>query len=86
MNNEKILDKIWSYKKENEVISDIKQLYGKITDAIMKFSMEKKSVDNVSVIFIAFKNFENKMKDPNFVYRHKTKCQMWPENYDLSVM
>ena len=30
--------------------------------------MQKKSIDNVSVIFIAFKNFENKMKDPNFEY------------------
>lgn len=75
MNNEKILDKIWSYKKENEVINDIHQLCGKITDAIIKYSMEKKSVDNVSVIFIAFKNFENKMKDPNFVYSLPIKCK-----------
>ena len=37
--------------------------------------MEKNSYDNVSVIFVAFKNFENKMKDPNFVYKPRTKCQ-----------
>jgi hypothetical protein len=37
--------------------------------------MEKNSVDNVSVIFIAFKNFENKLKDPNFVYKPHSKCQ-----------
>jgi hypothetical protein len=36
--------------------------------------MEKNSVDNVSVIFIAFKNFENKLKDPNFVYKPQSKC------------
>ena len=34
---------------------------------MIKNSMEKNSVDNVSVVFIAFKNFENKLKDPNFV-------------------
>ena len=37
--------------------------------------MEKDSVDNVSFIFVAFKNFENKMKDPNFEYTFKNKCQ-----------
>ena len=30
--------------------------------------MQKQTIDNVSVIFIAFKNFEDKMKDPNFEY------------------
>jgi len=38
--------------------------------------MEKNSVDNVTVIFIAFKNFERKMKDPLFVYKPKTRCQV----------
>ena len=57
------------------VHNDIHKLCAKITDAIIKYSMEKNSVDNVSVIFIAFKSFENKMKDPNFVYKPKTKCQ-----------
>ena len=58
----------------------------KIVDAIIKFSMQKDSVDNVSVIFIAFKNFENKMKDINFEYKQQTVCQDYPENYDLSEM
>ena len=48
--------------------------------------MEKNSYDNVSVIFVAFKNFENKMKDINFQSPLQTKCQEWPENYDLSEM
>ena len=38
--------------------------------------METNSVDNVSVIFIAFKNFEEKMKDPNFVYHPISKCKL----------
>lgn len=59
---------------------------GKITDGIIKYSMQKKSLDNVSVIFIAFKNFENKMKDINFQSQLQTKCQDMPDNYDLSEM
>jgi len=35
---------------------------------LLNIVCKKKSIDNVSVIFIAFKNFENKMKDPDFEY------------------
>ena len=80
------MNKIWSYKKAGNVINDINELCGKITDAIIKYSMEKNSVDNVTVIFIAFKNFENKMKDPNFEYKCTTKCTEMEDNYDLSTM
>ena len=47
--------------------------------------MQKKSIDNVSVIFIAFKNFENKMKDPNFEYTGKATTKIVKEQYDLSM-
>ena len=46
--------------------------------------MQKQTVDNVSVIFIAFKNFENKMKDPNFEYTAKAKTRFVKEQYDFS--
>ena len=48
--------------------------------------MQKKSIDNVSVIFIAFKNFENKMKDPNFEYTSCAKTQQIKDKYDLSLV
>ena len=86
MDNDQIINKIWEGKKRGEVIDDIHSFCGKITDAIIKYSMEKDSVDNVSVIFIAFKNFENKMKDPNFEFKNVTKCKLAQENYDLSTM
>ncbi len=87
MDNDQIINKIWESKKLGEVITDIHSLCGKITDAIIKYSMEKNSVDNVSVIFIAFKNFENKMKDPNFVYKPRTKCQeIKKERIDFSLI
>jgi hypothetical protein len=57
-------------------------LCGIITDGIIKYSMQKQSIDNVSVIFIAFQNFENKMKDPNFEYIPKAKTKMVIEQLD----
>ena len=47
--------------------------------------MQKKSIDNVSIIFIAFKNFENKMKDPDFEYTFNSKTKQAMEQYDFSL-
>ena len=85
LSNDEIFKKIWGYKKKGQVHDDIRQLCGKITDGIIKYSMQKKSLDNVSVIFIAFKNFENKMKDPNFEYVSQTKTKQVIEQYDFSL-
>ena len=46
--------------------------------------MQKQSIDNVSLIFIAFKNFENKMRDPNFEYTANVKTRYVKEQFDLS--
>ena len=45
--------------------------------------MQKQSIDNVSVIFIAFKNFENKMKDPNLEYIPTAKTKGVVEQVDF---
>ncbi len=85
LNNEEILKKIWQSKKKGEVIDNIHEFCGKVTDGIIKYSMEKETGDNVSVIFIAFKNFENKMKDPNFEYTCNAKClESQADEIDLS--
>ena len=84
MSNDEIFNKIWTYKKKGEVHNDIKTLCGMITDGIIKYSMQKQSIDNVSVIFIAFKNFENKMKDPNFEYIPTAKTKGVVEQVDFS--
>ena len=86
LDNDKIFKKIWEYKKQNKSINDIHTFCGQITDAIIKYSMEKDSADNVSVVFIAFKNFENKMKDPNFVWTLSNKTQILAKDtYDFSL-
>lgn len=46
--------------------------------------MQKQTIDNVSIIFIAFKNFENKMKDPNFEYIMNAKTKNVLEQYDFN--
>ena len=46
--------------------------------------MQKQSIDNVSVIFIAFKNFENKMKEPDFEYVSNAKTKLVIDQYDFS--
>ena len=58
---------------------------GKITDGIIKYIMQKNTGDNVSVIFIAFKNFENKMKDPNFECTTFNKTKYLRDKYDFSL-
>ena len=85
LSNDEIFNKIWGYKKKGQVHNDIRELCGKITDGIIKYSMQKKSADNVSVIFIAFKNFEDKMKDPDFEYVSNTKTKAIMEQYDFSL-
>jgi len=46
--------------------------------------MQKQSEDNLTVIFIAFKNFEDKMKDPDFEYTANVKTQLVKEQFDFS--
>ena len=49
--------------------------------------MEKDSVDNVSVVFVAFKNFEKLMKEPNFSYTLNNKCkEIKKDKVDFSFM
>ena len=79
------MHKIWQSKEKGVVIDNIHEFCGILTDAIIKYSMEKETGDNVSVIFIAFKNFENKLKDPNFEYTCNANClESETEEIDLS--
>ena len=86
LDNDKIFTKIWEYKIQGKSINDIHTLCAQITDAIIKYSMEKDSVDNVIVVFISFKNLEYKMKDPNFVYiPHKKSEVITKDTIDFSL-
>ena len=75
MDNEEILKMIWKLKKKRKIIDDIHSFTGNIVDSVIKKSMAKISTDNLSVIFIGFKNFENKMKEEDFIYEEDPDCK-----------
>ena len=68
LENEKILKMIWSFKKKGKIIDNIHKYSGDIADSVIKYSMKKMTSDNVTVIFISFQNFLEKMKDISFEY------------------
>ena len=85
LENEEILKMIWEFKKKGNKFEDIHVLSGNITDAVIKYSMRKLSVDNVTVIFIVFENFEQKMKDENFEYIYSgNSCKYIGGEIDLN--
>ena len=78
---------IWGFKKNGKIIENIHTFSGNIADAIIKYSMRKLSVDNVTVIFIAFQNFEERMKDENFEYIYNgISCKYIGGEIDLNNM
>jgi hypothetical protein len=85
MNNCEIMKMIWNFKKRGNNFGNIHVLSGNIVDSVIKKSMVKLSTDNLSAIFIGFKNFEDKMKDPDFEYKAFSKCTNIKDQVDFSV-
>ena len=83
MDNNEILKMIWSFKKKGKIIDNIHSFSGNIVDYVIKKSMAKLSTDNVSAIFIAFKNFENKMKEEEFQYKEDPNCKFIGNEIDF---
>lgn len=83
MDNNEIMKMIWNFKKKGKIIDNIHSFSGNIVDSVIKKSMAKLSTDNVSAIFIAFKNFENKMKDEEFQYREEPQCKFIGNEIDF---
>ena len=84
MESDDILKMIWKFKKKENSINNIHIYSGNITDAVIKQSMKKMSGDNVTSIFIVFKNFEEKMKDKDFEYKNNPICKFIEDEIDLS--
>jgi len=98
LSNDEIFNKIWSYKKLGEVHNDIRALCD-FTQTLYKFTKDELPSEtstslpkNLSLneykgqtIFIAFKNFELKMKDPNFEYIPTAKTRLVIDQTDFSL-
>jgi protein phosphatase 2C family protein 2/3 len=86
LDNENILRLIWSFKKKGKTIENIHKLSADITDCVIKYSMKKLSEDNVTVIFFAFQNFQEKMKDEEFEYDYNGNiCKYIGGEIDLGL-
>ena len=83
MDNNEIMKMIWNFKKKGKIIDNIHSFSGNIVDSVIKKSMSKLSTDNVSAIFIAFKNFENKIKDEEFQYKEEPQCKFIGNEIDF---
>lgn len=70
LENENILKMIWSFKKRGRIIDNIHKFSGEIADSVIKYSMKKLTVDNVTVIFLAFQNFLDRIQDVDFEYNY----------------
>ena len=75
---------IWEFKRKTETFNDINKLCGNITDAVIKYSLKKLSVDNVTVIFISFQNFKEKMGEADFEYSNNIECKFIEDEIDLN--
>jgi hypothetical protein len=84
MESGEVLKMIWDFKKKEKSINNIHTYSGNITDAVIKQSLKKMSADNVTAIFIAFKNFEEKMKDKEFEYSNNPHCKFIEDELDLN--
>ena len=84
MESGEVLKMIWEFKKKDNFVNNIHIYSGNITDAVIKQSMKKMSADNVTAILIAFKNFEEKMKDKDFEYKNSPDCKFIEDEIDLS--
>ena len=73
------------FKKKGNIYNNIHLLCGNIADAIIKYSLIKLSGDNVTCIFIAFKNFKDEMENSEFEYADKNiDCEYIGEEIDLN--
>lgn len=86
MDNCDILQTIWCFKKKRNKFQNIHFFSGNIVDAVIKYSLVKLSADNVTCIFIAFKNFKEKMLDDDFEYiiDNNIECNYIGNEIDLS--
>jgi hypothetical protein len=61
---------VWDFKLKGYSVNNIHEYTGKIVDGIMKQCLKKMTSDNITIIFISFNNFKEKMEDYNYYYEY----------------
>ena len=67
LTNEDCVSLAWKIMKENiKNYNNFHQMNGDIVDLIIKSALKRNSIDNVTVLFVSFKNFKKKFKKGKF--------------------
>lgn len=73
LTNDQIIDSIWTILEDDEfIMCDFNLQCAISVDMVLKSSMEQKSIDNLSVIFIAFESFKSSYLEAKLL-REKSK-------------
>lgn len=65
LNNEQVIQATWESARKNfkERTQTIHQVCGMAVEKIMKASVAERTMDNITVVIIAFKNFKKMLKN-----------------------
>lgn len=80
LGNKEIVDGIWEMSRSKHRSKDFHKQCALTVDLIMKAAMAKRSMDNVTVIFIAFDNFEQALEIGNDYIPMKTEASATPKS------
>jgi hypothetical protein len=75
LNNKEVMKSLWSVSDVNN-FTNLHEFNGKATENLMRETFLKKSLDNITVVMISFKNLKNKLfpknkhsNQPNIIYK-----------------
>ena len=82
LNNKEISQIVWEGVIESKS-KDPHQQWGIAVDRILKTSIAKKTMDNITVVFVAFSNFERCQKEFNLLYLDEENIEddQYPEKW-----
>ena len=80
LTNKEIIQTVWEEIIESKV-KDFHKQWGISVDKILKTSVAKKTMDNITVVFVAFNNFElwQKNLDPEYLEDDRMEEYQYPE-------
>jgi len=60
LNNEEVVEIVWdTFKRDKGTFTTLHEFCGKAVENIMKLSFNKKTLDNITVVMVAFEGLES---------------------------
>lgn len=69
MTNREVIQKVWDSVYSEEIL-DVHRECGKLVEAVLREALMKRSLDNVTVVMIAFENFQRKIDEIRMMNKH----------------